>query len=113
MSNDCLDLNYTTSIYVRICNRGAYLTRCYLESQPFSDTFTSLRYDTGLFPVVQCSKFTVPFDAVLNRLECKALVFFGVYKTIFTKEFHNELFNSCYKLGGNILNPTWTHLMHC
>jgi hypothetical protein len=112
MSTDCLDLNYTTSIYVRICNHGAYLAKCYLESQLFGDTFASLRYDTGLFPVLQCSKFTVPFDAVLNRLECKALVFFGIYKTIFIEEFHYELLNSCYTLGGNILNPTWTQI-HC
>jgi hypothetical protein len=108
MSNDCLDLNYSTSIYIRVCNHGAYLAKCYLESQAFGDTFASLRYDTGLFPVLQCSKFHVPFDAVWNRVECKALVFIGIYKTIFIQEFDYELLNSCFTIRGNILNPTWT-----
>jgi hypothetical protein len=108
VSNDYLDLNYSIGIYIRICNHGAYLAKCYFESQPFSNTFANLRYDTGLFPVLQCSKFNIPFDAVWNRLECKALVFIAVYKTIFIKEFDFELLNTCYTLGGNILNPTWS-----
>jgi hypothetical protein len=70
--------------------------------------FQTLKYDTGLFPIFQCSRFDIPFDAVWNRLECNALVFIAIYKTIFTQEFSSELLNSCYTITGNILNPTWS-----
>jgi hypothetical protein len=66
------------------------------------------KYDTGLFPILQCSTIDLPFDAVWNRVECKALIFIAVYKTIFAEEFPSGLLNSCYIITGSILNPTWS-----
>ena len=92
---------------VQICNRGAYLANCYLESRPFSNGFQIRRTETGLFPVAQCQSLSVPVDAVWNRLECKSLAFIAVYKSIFVQNFASAMFDYCYQITGTTLNPQW------
>lgn len=92
---------------IQVCNKGAYLANCYLESRPFSNGFQIQRTETGLFPVGQCASLSVPVDAVRNRLECKSLAFIAVYKSIFVQEFASAMFNYCYKITGTTLNPQW------
>jgi len=99
-------------VYIRICNHGGYLAKCYLESQASSYGFQIYKFDTGLFPILQCSKLYIPFDADWSRVECKSLAFIAVYKTIFTQEFSSELLNACYVISGTTLNPSWSQT-HC
>ncbi|CAF1330334.1 unnamed protein product [Rotaria sp. Silwood1] len=94
--------------YIRVCNNGAYLAKCYLESRSPNYGFHIRRSDTGLFPVAQCSTMDTPMNAVWNRLECKALAFIAVYKSIFTQNFASAMFNYCYKITGTTLNPKWS-----
>ncbi|CAF2735980.1 unnamed protein product [Rotaria sp. Silwood2] len=103
-----LDINFSFGAYVRICNQGVYLAKCYLESQSFTYEIQIHKYDTGLFPIFQCSRLDIPFDAVWTYLECKALTFIAIYSTIFTQEFSSIVVNSCYTIKGTILNPTWS-----
>ena len=101
-----------TDASIRICNKGAYLAKCYLESRSLSFGLQIRRYDTGLFPVAQCSTLNIPIDAIWNRLECKALAFIAVYKSIFVQEFASAAFDYCYKITGTTLNPKWSQT-HC
>ncbi|CAF1311886.1 unnamed protein product [Rotaria sordida] len=93
---------------IRVCNNGAYLAKCYLESRPPNYWFRVRHYETGLFPVAQCSTIDIPMNAVRNRLECKALAFIAVYKSIFVQEFASAMFNYCYEITGTTLNPKWS-----
>ena len=93
---------------IQVCNKGAYLANCYLESRPFSYGFQIRRFETGLFPVGQCASLSVPADAVWNRLECKTLAFIAVYKSIFVQEFASAMYNYCYKITGTTLSPQWS-----
>lgn len=97
-------------MYIRVCNHGAYLANCYFESRSFTYAFQPFKYETDLFPVLQCSRIEIPYDSIWNRLECKALVFIAIYKTIFIEEYPTELLNTCYVLKGSILNPTWSQI---
>jgi hypothetical protein len=103
-----LDITLSISTYIRICNHGFYLAKCYLELQSFSSGLEIRRYDTGLFPIADCPRFNIPVDVIWNRLECKALTFIATYSTIFTKDFSSELLNLCYTISGSILNPSWS-----
>ncbi|CAF3417198.1 unnamed protein product [Rotaria sp. Silwood2] len=99
---------FPTDAFIRVCNNGAYLAKCYLESRAPYYGFQIRRDDTGLFPVAQCSTMNVPPAAVWNRLECKTLAFIAVYKSIFKQEFASAMFNYCYKITGTTLNPKWS-----
>ncbi|UJR26543.1 hypothetical protein I4U23_007866 [Adineta vaga] len=105
-------INITISIggYVRICNRGGFLAKCYLEAQTFSYGLQIHRSDTGLFPVVQCSTLNIPYDIIWSQLECKALTFIATYRSIFIVEVPNGLLNSCYSITGTILDPSWSEI---
>jgi hypothetical protein len=93
---------------IRICNDGAYLAKCYLESRSLSFGFQIRYYDTGLFPVAQCRSLNIPVDAVWNRLECKSLAFIAIYKSIFVQNFASAMYNYCYRLTGTTLIPRWS-----
>ncbi len=103
-----LDIIFSIDASVRICNDGAYLAKCYLESRSLSYGFQIRRYDTGLFPVAQCRSLDVPIDAVWNRLECKTLAFIAIYKSIFVQEFASSMYNYCYQITGTTLAPHWS-----
>ncbi|CAF0998626.1 unnamed protein product [Rotaria sp. Silwood1] len=103
-----INISFSIGTYIRICNQGVYLAKCYLESRSFTYGFQIQKYDTGLFPIFQCSRLDIPFDAVWTYLECKALTFIAIYSTIFTQEFSSIVLNSCYIIKGTILNPTWS-----
>lgn len=92
----------------RICNDGAYLAKCYLESRSMSYGFRIRYYDTGLFPVGQCRSLDIPVDAFWNRLECKSLAFIAVYKQIFVQEFASAMYDYCYRTTGTTLIPRWS-----
>ncbi|CAF0777059.1 unnamed protein product [Rotaria sordida] len=104
------NINFSIGSYIRICNQSIYLAKCYLESQSYTYGLQNYKYDTELFPIYQCSKLDIPFDAVWNYLECKALTFIAIYSTIFTQEFSSTIFNTCYTITGTILNPTWSEI---
>jgi len=53
-------------------------------------------------------RIDIPLDADWNRLECKALVFIAIYKTIFIEEYSSLLLNTCYTIRGSTLNPSWS-----
>ncbi len=93
---------------IRICNDGAYLAKCYLESRSLSFGFRIRHYDTGLFPVAQCRNLEIPVDAVWNRLECKSLAFIAIYKSIFVQYFASSMYTYCYQLTGTTLIPRWS-----
>ncbi len=103
-----LDIVLQTDAYIRICNSGAYLAKCYLQSRTLSYGFRTRHHDTGLFPVAQCATLDIPVDAFANRLECKTLAFIAIYKTIFVQEFASAMYNYCYKITGTTLNPHWS-----
>ncbi|CAF0837424.1 unnamed protein product [Adineta ricciae] len=71
-----------TNAVIRVCNDGAYIAKCYLESRSLNFGFRVRRQDTGLFPVAQCATMNVPVEAFWNRLECKELVFIAIYKKL-------------------------------
>ena len=93
---------------VRICNHGGYLAKCFLESRSLSFGYRNRRQDTGFFAVTQCATLDIPVDAVWNGLECKELVFFGIYKSIFRQEFASSTYNYCYEITGTTLMPRWS-----
>ncbi|CAF1549225.1 unnamed protein product [Adineta ricciae] len=82
-----------TNAVIRVCNDGAYIAKCYLESRSLNFGFRVRRQDTGLFPVAQCATMNVPVEAFWNRLECKELVFIAIYKSIFVQEFASAMFS--------------------
>ncbi|CAF1217378.1 unnamed protein product [Adineta steineri] len=102
------NVDLSISNYIRICNHGVYLAKCYFESQRFTYELQIQRYDTGLFPILQCSKLEIPFDAIWYQVECKALAFIAVYKRIFIEEYSSGVLNTCYTISGTILDPTWS-----
>lgn len=107
--NSNLDVEFSMCIYVRICNQGFYLAKCYFESRTLIYGIQVIKYDTGLFPIFQCTRIDIPLESAWNYLECRALTFIATYQTIFTQEFTSELLNTCYETQGTIFNPTWSH----
>lgn len=103
-----LDLLCQLDASVRICNQGGYLAKCYLQSQSMTYGRQMRRTDTGLFAVGQCETLDVPINAIRNRLECKALAFIAVYKSIFSQEFASPTYEYCYKITGTTLSPAWS-----
>ncbi|CAF2129310.1 unnamed protein product [Rotaria magnacalcarata] len=94
--------------FIRVCNKGGYLAKCYLQSRAADSARRNHHDDTGLFPVAQCRTMEIPVIAVLNRFECKSLAFIAVYKSIFVQEFASSIFNYCYEITGTALNPKWS-----
>ncbi|CAF0763790.1 unnamed protein product [Adineta ricciae] len=102
------NLSLSIGPYVRICNHGVFLAKCYLEMQTLTYGLSIRRSDTGLFPVVQCATLDMPYDVVWSQMECKALTFIATYRSIFITEIPSGLLNTCFTLTGTILNPSWS-----
>jgi len=90
---------------VRLCNRGAYLAKCGLQSRTGSGQSRS--YETGNFPVGQCSTLELPREAVWGRVWCDNFVFIGVTKNVFAQEFDTPTVR-CYDIGGTTFHPSWS-----
>ncbi len=101
---DIVDIDAT----IRVCNDGAFIAKCWLESRSLSFGFRIRYDDTGLFPVAQCRTMDIPVDAVWNRLECKELAFIAVYKSVFVQYFASPMYNYCYRITGTTLIPRWS-----
>jgi hypothetical protein len=93
---------------IRICNDGAFIAKCWLESRSLSFGYRIRYQDTGLFPVAQCRSMEIPIDAFWNRLECKELAFIAVYKSVFVQYFGSSMYNYCYQITGTTLIPRWS-----
>ncbi|CAF1218922.1 unnamed protein product [Adineta ricciae] len=88
---------------VRICNRGAYVAKCGLETRA-SDGRTR-NYETGKFPVGQCSTLELPYESVWGRAWCDNYVFIAVTKNVFREEFDAPA-TRCYDIGGTTFHPS-------
>lgn len=90
---------------VRICNRGAYVARCYLEFRT-NDGRTQV-YETGKFPVGQCPTLELPFTSVWGRVWCDEYAFIAVTKRVFEQSFNTPA-TRCYDMTGTTLHPGWS-----
>ena len=89
---------------MRVCNRGAYVARCSLESRT-TDGRTRV-YETGKFPVGQCPTLELPYEAVWGRVWCDEYAFIAVTKRVFEESFSTPS-TRCYEMTGTTLHPGW------
>ncbi|CAF1146325.1 unnamed protein product [Rotaria sordida] len=87
---------------VRICNRGAYVAKCGLNSRTADGRTRS--YDTGKFLVGQCFSLELPYEAVWGQVWCDNYVFIGITKRIFQEDF-NAPSVRCYDITGTTFHP--------
>ncbi|CAF1041467.1 unnamed protein product [Adineta steineri] len=88
---------------VQVCNRGAYVAKCGLNTRTADGRTRS--YETGKFPVAQCSTLELPFEAVSGHIWCDNYVFIGVTKRVFQEDFDTPSVR-CYDIGGTTFHPS-------
>ncbi|CAF2524067.1 unnamed protein product [Rotaria sp. Silwood2] len=87
---------------VRICNQGAYVAKCGLNSRTADGRTRS--YETGKFLAGQCSTLELPFEAIWGEVWCDNYVFIAATKRIFREEF-NAPSVRCYQITGTTIHP--------
>ncbi|CAF3502085.1 unnamed protein product [Rotaria sp. Silwood1] len=87
---------------VRICNQGAYVAKCGLNSRTADGRTRS--YETGNFLAGQCSLLELPYEAVWGHVWCDNYVFIAITKRIFQEDFHAPSVR-CYQITGTTFHP--------
>lgn len=85
-----------------MCNNGAYVAKCGLNSRTADGRTRS--YETGNFLAGQCSVLELPFESVWGHVWCDNFVFIGITKRIFQEEFNTPAVR-CYSITGTTLHP--------
>ncbi|CAF0996255.1 unnamed protein product [Rotaria magnacalcarata] len=87
---------------VQICNRGAYVAKCGLNSRTNDGRTRS--YGTDNFLAGQCSVLELPYESVWGQVWCDNFVFIGTTKRIFQEEFNTPSVR-CYDISGTTFHP--------
>ncbi|CAF0723088.1 unnamed protein product, partial [Didymodactylos carnosus] len=89
---------------VRVCNKGGYVAKFYLDS--LTKNGESRSYESGIYPIGSCLELQLPREAVWGRVRTENMLFFGIWREIFRQEFTPPI-DRCYSIWGSTFHPSW------
>ncbi|CAF1051171.1 unnamed protein product [Didymodactylos carnosus] len=101
--DDCVTVD-AASGSVRVCNKGGYVAKFYLDS--LTKNGESRSYESGIYPIGSCLELQLPREAVWGRVRTENMLFFGIWREIFRQEFTPPI-DRCYSIWGSTFHPSW------